>query len=173
MEEIWKNSEFGCGNYQFSNLGRVRNKKLNNKIIKGVPNSRGYLRIHNTRTKTSIFIHREIARLFLGECPKGYVVNHKDNNPLNNKIDNLEYVTQSDNIRHCIIVANKTKTTKQNIVKLIIDDYVLGLNINDLSSKYNKHKTTIYRILKRYNVKTNNLNNRENQQPSHKYNYNL
>ena len=69
MEEIWKKSEFGCGNYEFSNLGRVRNIRLN-KIIKGVSNSRDYLRICNTRTKTRVFIHKEVARLFLGERPK-------------------------------------------------------------------------------------------------------
>lgn len=92
MKEIWKKSDFGFGNYEFSNLGRVRNIKIN-KIVKGVPNSRGYLRICNTKTKTRTFIHKEVARLFLGERPENMVINHIDGNPLNNAVSNLEYVS--------------------------------------------------------------------------------
>lgn len=170
MEEIWKKSEFGCGNYEFSNFGRVRNT-LVNKIVNGVPNSRGYLRICNTKTKTRIFIHREIARLFLGDCPSGYVINHIDGNPLNNNINNLEYISQSDNILHSIIVLNKTNTTNNIIANNVCNDYLNNLSITDLAIKYNKHRSTIYRILKKYNVKINNSNSRDNQQPSHKYKY--
>lgn len=170
MEEIWKKSEFGCGNYEFSNLGRVRNIRLN-KIIKGVSNSRGYLRICNTRTKTRVFIHKEVARLFLGERLKEYIINHKDGDILNNKANNLEYITQSDNIRHSIIECNKTIAVKHEDANNICSDYLKGMKIYELAIKYNRHRDTIDRILKKYNVKINNPNSRDNQQPNHKYNY--
>lgn len=44
-------------------------------------------------------VHRIIYMLFHGHIPKGYVVNHIDNNPANNSITNLEICTQAQNIR--------------------------------------------------------------------------
>ena len=45
-------------------------------------------------------VHRWVAKLFIGPCPEGMVVNHKDNNPKNNHVSNLEYVTQRQNVRY-------------------------------------------------------------------------
>lgn len=63
-------------------------------------NQDGYLfvKINNRCTP----IHSIIAKLFLGERPLNYVVNHKDGNKLNNKPDNLEYVTIAENTKHSI-----------------------------------------------------------------------
>lgn len=159
IKEIWKKSDFGSGNYEFSNLGRVRNIKYK-VFVKGVPNSAGYLRILNTRTKTRIFIHREIARLFLGECPKGLVVNHKDGNILNNSVENLEYISRAENMNHAITVLKKTKSTPIETIDNIVKDYKDGVKIFKLAKKYNCHRDTIHRIL------SNKLKNRDNQQPS-------
>lgn len=63
-------------------------------------NSSGYL---NTKLKNKhIPVHRIIAKLFLGEPEPGLVVNHKDGNKLNNRIENLEYVTIAENIKHAV-----------------------------------------------------------------------
>lgn len=43
------------------------------------------------------FVHRLVAEAFLGPCEKGYYVRHMDNNPGNNRIDNLRYGTPTDN----------------------------------------------------------------------------
>lgn len=47
------------------------------------------------------YAHRLVAETFIGPIPKGKVVNHKDGNRLNNSVDNLEIVSQRDNVLHC------------------------------------------------------------------------
>lgn len=45
-------------------------------------------------------ISRLVAMSFLGVPPEGYEVNHKDCNPLNNSVGNLEWVTHQENVRY-------------------------------------------------------------------------
>lgn len=70
--------------------------------------SRGYQR-RSGYVETSImgkkfFVHRLVARAFLGPppSPKHSQVNHKDWNPGNNNVDNLEYVTLAENMIHAL-----------------------------------------------------------------------
>ena len=47
-------------------------------------------------------IHCLVAKYLLGERPEGLVINHKDGNKLNNSVENLEYCSQADNVRHAV-----------------------------------------------------------------------
>lgn len=89
--------------YLVSNYGRLYDTK--NKCMK-VPAKRGYL-VYDITTapchRTSIGAHRMVLQTF---CPiedeTGMVPNHKDLNKLNNKLENLEWVTQKENVHHAI-----------------------------------------------------------------------
>lgn len=48
------------------------------------------------------YIHRLVAVAFLGPCPDDHEVNHKDGNPGNNTVENLEYVTSRENKEHAV-----------------------------------------------------------------------
>ena len=112
--ETWKPVVGYEGIYEVSSLGRIRS------LDKVVPSARSrsgkrmrrgrilQTRISNTGRERitlwkdgqmkTINIHRLVAAAFLG--PSNLTVNHKDENPLNNRIENLEYMTVRDNVRY-------------------------------------------------------------------------
>lgn len=47
-------------------------------------------------------VHRAVYRAFVGEIPKGMMINHIDGNKENNSIENLELVTPSENCLHAV-----------------------------------------------------------------------
>lgn len=105
--EYWRiNQRFPS--YEICSDGRVRRGKLwqnSNKdgsIKVGPYGNHGYRRVSlcEENKKYSVLLHRLIAETFLGPCPDGYVVNHRNADKANNGIDNLEYVTPADNVIH-------------------------------------------------------------------------
>lgn len=106
--EIWKDIKGYEGYYQISSHGRVRNTKTN-KILTGDVNNIGYKRIIlYSPIKQRYFIHRLVAEHFCDGYQENLVVNHIDGNKQNNKAENLEWVTHSQNDLH----AFKTKLRK-------------------------------------------------------------
>ncbi len=104
---LWRTiQEFG-GKYQVSNTGRVRQvRTLSGKKCRWeiYPESwgRGYcsVTVWDDISAVRRYVHRLVAAAFLGPCPTGYQVNHKDLDKKNNRLENLEYVTPKENIRH-------------------------------------------------------------------------
>ena len=92
-----------CSCWQVSNWGRVKNTR--GKISHGGSQSRGYRRVTiacETGPK-KFCVHRLVAFVFRGGPSSPLlVVNHIDGNSTNNAAYNLEYVTQSENVRHAL-----------------------------------------------------------------------
>lgn len=67
------------------------------------PYKNGYSMVHlwNGDTRAKIYVHDLVLSAFAGLRPNGHVCNHKDSNRANNNIANLEWVTQSANVKHC------------------------------------------------------------------------
>ena len=87
-----------CATWQVSSLGRV--KTLNGVIHHGYTGAYGYKHV-KIRDK-AYYVHRLVARVFHGPppSPEQLQVNHLDSDPANNRADNLEYATPSENARH-------------------------------------------------------------------------
>jgi len=99
MKEIWKPIE-GFESYEVSNLSRVRRAK-NGRIITPVVLNTGYLVVRfsiNRKVYTKL-LHRIVAKAFIPN-PNNYpVVNHINEDRKDARIENLEWCTQSNNLK--------------------------------------------------------------------------
>lgn len=93
-----------CKEYKVDSDGFIISKRYH-KPMKPSLSPHGYLTttiMINGERKT-IPIHSAVAKSFLGDkTSDGLVINHKDGNKQNNHLDNLEWVTQMENVRHAI-----------------------------------------------------------------------
>ena len=98
MEEIWKQIE-NYENYSVSTFGKVRNDTTG-KILKGCKKSQGNYECHFTKDgiRKYFFIHRLIALAFIPNPEEKLEIDHIDNDPSNNKIENLRWATRQENI---------------------------------------------------------------------------
>lgn len=102
-EEIWKPIE-GFENYEVSNMGNVKNVKIQKQISLNIKNGYKYAGICDNKNRYSKRINILVANTFLinDDPEKKIYVNHKDGDKLNNKVDNLEYITPSNNVKHAV-----------------------------------------------------------------------
>ena len=111
MQEVWKPIEGYEGRYEVSNLGRV--KSLSRTVINtGRVLKEKYNCFHLKRggyhsvllskdtVKSTIQLHRIVAKAFLPNPENKKVVNHIDGDKLNNRVDNLEWTSHRENSCH-------------------------------------------------------------------------
>lgn len=114
MIEKWKPIKY-YPKYQVSNLGRIYSLKTN-KILKTNIDKDGYERVTVCigNKPITLFVHRLVAQAFLENPNNLPTVNHKDENKLNNNANNLEYMSNKDNVRYSQAkkVYQYTKTLK-------------------------------------------------------------
>lgn len=98
--EIWKDIPGYEGRYEVSSHGRVRTSK--GLILKRRVLWTGYDRASLTKDRKvrHFAVHRLVCAAFIGPIPEGKEVNHIDGVRLNNRIENLEYVTRLQNLLH-------------------------------------------------------------------------
>ena len=103
IKEEWKVVAECNGEYQISNYGEVKSFKTGKWVtLKPRANKAGYLSIAiHRKGKVKVYrVNRLVASTFIPNPENKPQVNHKDGNKLNNCIDNLEWMTQNENIQH-------------------------------------------------------------------------
>lgn len=154
--EIFKDIEGYDGHYQISNLGNVKSLKLGKDIIRK-PNktTKGkYVTLWvalSKRSKTKkYYIHRLVAKHFIKNPLNKKEVNHKDNNPLNNKVSNLEWVTHDENMKYAMkegrIAKGETSGMSKFTEEDVIEIYKSKIDALTLSKKYKVSRQSIYDI---------------------------
>lgn len=89
--------------YYATEEGEIWSKRKNKNIAKKL-NNRGYYLVNlsiSGKVKT-YQLHRLIATAFIENPESLPVVNHKDGNKLNNRVENLEWCTHSQNVNHAL-----------------------------------------------------------------------
>lgn len=103
--EIWKKIS-NIPQYSVSSLGRIRNDS-SGKILRNKISATRKDRLGNETYYYAVclksqyyYVHRLVAFEFLPQIEGKTEVNHKDRNKINNTVDNLEWVSPSENIAH-------------------------------------------------------------------------
>lgn len=105
--EVWSKIEYiGNGFYSVSNYGRVKSNRICRGSIYGLmkqyKNMQGYYVVNITtdNKRRPYLVHRLIAEAFIKKIDGKKYVNHKNGKKDDNRIDNLEWVTCSENVKH-------------------------------------------------------------------------
>lgn len=141
-KEIWKTID-GYSNYQVSNLGNVKNTNYRNTgkelLLKG-SSYNGYVHIALRKdNKSKIFLlHRLVAQAFIPNIDNKPCINHKDCDRKNNKVENLEWCTQQENIAYMdkLNRRNSGKKISEKDVEIIRKKKNKGLFYKDVWNEY-------------------------------------
>ena len=168
LEELWKPID-GFYN-EVSNFGRVRSvtheagngKIYQGKILKPVMTKSGYVNVPlvtgNDETRVTKRVHRLVADAFCKNPDDKDEINHKDGNKENNRAENLEWVTRSENEQHAYAnnLVKVLKGSKKPCAKLNEEDirhirieYENGCLQIELAERYGVARQTISSIVNR------------------------
>jgi hypothetical protein len=113
-EEIWKKVTISPyeEKYEVSSEGRVRSLHRNpTKILKQTLRGE-YLGVQlNYKVHATHSVHRLVALAFLSNLSDYKIVNHKNGNKIDNRVDNLEWTTSAYNTHHAVVSGLKTHKT--------------------------------------------------------------
>lgn len=141
QKEVWRDVPGYERLYQVSNMGRVRSVERLVPFYNGACRRYGgvmrpwgkrgsYLRIQLRKDGRSkdLAVHHIVWAAFFGGRPKGFEINHKNGSKRDNRADNLELVTHSENIKHAY--ANgliPTRVGEGNTKAILTDEVVLWM----------------------------------------------
>jgi len=104
MTEKWRDIHGYDGVYQVSDLGQVRNTQTS-KILHPtkLKNGRIYVTLSIDGFQRKCTVHSLVAAAFLGECPPGHEITHRDGEYSHNEVSNLEYVTRQESQKRFVM----------------------------------------------------------------------
>lgn len=142
MNEIWKPISGYEGRYEVSNFGRVKSLareyqtgahqatiRMGERILKPKvrPNRYCLVSLNKDGVVHDAYVHRLVAEAFIPNPNNLPQVNHIDENPSNNRVDNLEWCTPVQNIRHGTGIARSRAGRCKPIVQKSLDGKIVRI----------------------------------------------
>lgn len=120
-EEEWRDVLGFEELYQVSNLGKVRTIKNGEVEMSQQENRNGYMTVHlrDRGVERRAMVHRLVAEAFIPNPNKLRDVNHKNGDKSDNRVENLEWASHSDNMTHSFRELGKNV---RHIVQLDLDN---------------------------------------------------
>ena len=123
-KEYWKPVVGYEGHYQVSNFGRVKSIKFGKEIIlKPRKDKCGYYSVvlYKNGIVKKYYVHRLVAEAFIPNPNNLPCVNHKDENKLNNSVDNLEWCDRLYNVRYGTGIERRSKKRSKPVLQYTLD----------------------------------------------------
>lgn len=167
MREVWKDIKNYEGLYQVSNLGRVkslqgwngrkyvRRERILNPYTQHIGKTyyRSVVKLINNGISKDMKVHRLVAIAFLPNPDNYKIINHKDGNPLNNRVDNLEWCTQKYNVNHAIenelSIKRINTIDKETLVTMLNNNFTY----DEIAEKLGIAKGTVFNYIRKFNIK--------------------
>ena len=161
--ELWKAVPGFEGEYEVSNQGRLKSYKSGKEtILKTTPDPRGYRPVLlSGKTKKRYWLHRLVAEVWIPNPKNRVEVNHKNGDKKDCRVENLEWVSRSQNIRHAYesgLMPTTWQPGSRNHNAKFTDDQVREIrrlyeerekSQKDIALAYNTTIITIHRMLRR------------------------
>ena len=159
--EIWRDVAGYEGFYRVSNFGRVKSfARGSEKILRQGLYGGEYFTVslNKNKNRRNFSVHRLVAEAFIPNPNYFPVVNHKDGNKKNNFVENLEWVTQGENLLHASRIGLR-KTGADSCNAKLTEDQVRYIRKNykprdkifgapALAKKFNVGKHIIFNVVK-------------------------
>jgi len=154
-DEQWEDIPGYEGRYQVSSLGQVkrlidmRRWKAGGLLRPQKLNGR-YLMVSLSRdgSNKKLLVHRLVMLAFVGRCPDGMNVNHKNGIKTDNQLGNLEYCTYKENSQHAVLVLKRHIGIANRLSKLNDD------KVREIRYLYHSTKTSYRRLARQFGVGT-------------------
>jgi hypothetical protein len=160
QNETWEIIPDLNGLYEASNFGEIRSFTAMSKgsTLRQQINNSGYKRVMISFLRKYAYVHHLIALTYIGERPIGYDINHINGNKLDNRPENLEYITRKENMAHAKRLGlhdNRgekhygSKLSEEDVIMIRQAHSLCGLSVSEIMSAYDVDDATIRDVLSR------------------------